>query len=186
MRISQLSRYTFKVMLTRQDMIRMDPEFEIFDKKDENAKRFISSLIDIIEKSMNTKIARKKLFVEIFEDAIGGCVVYICSNESLAGSKSITDDLSINVVFSLDFKKLCEISSALKKIDLRNILSELYYSGDYRLILKIEKADEHFKALDRLISVYRGSSQISDILFTKEHYKLLCESCAIEKVLSVI
>lgn len=186
MRISQLSRYTFKVMLTRQDMIRMDPDFEISDKKDDSAKRFISSLIDIIEKSMNTKISRRKLFVEIFEDTVGGCVVYICSNESFAKEENPTDNHSREIVFSLDFKKLCEISSALKRIGLKDICSELYYSGNYRLILGINKADERFKTLSRLISMYHGSSQTIDILFTKEHYNILCDNGAIEKVLSVI
>lgn len=186
MRISQLSRYTFKVMLTKQDIARMDPDFEISGKKDDSAKRFISRLIDIIERSMNTKISRRKLFVEIFEDTLGGCVVYICSNESFSNDESTALDHSREAVFSLDYKKLCEISSALKKIGLKDISSELYYSGDYRLIVAIKKADEHFKALSRLISVYHGSSQTSDILFTKEHYKLLCGNEAIEKVLSVI
>ena len=186
MRISQLSRYTFKVMLTKQDIIRMDPEFEISDKKDDSAKKFISRLIDIIEKSMNTKIARRKLFVEIFEDTVGGYVVYICSNESFTKEESLSDDHSREIVFSLDFKKLCKISSAVKKFGLKDVCSKLYYSGDYRLILEINKADEHFKALGRLISMYHGSSQTSDILFTKEHYQLLCDNGAIEKVLSVI
>ncbi len=186
MRISQLSRYTFKVMLTRQDMIRMDPEFEISDKKDAGTKRFISSLIDIIEKSMNTKISKRKLFVEIFEDTAGGCVVYICSSESFITDEKLTDNYGRGIVFSLNFKKLCEISSSLKKIGLKDICSELYYSGDYRLIIEIKKADERFKTLSRLISMYHGSSQISDILFTKEHYKLLCDNGAIEKILNVI
>lgn len=164
----------------------MDPEFEISEKKDDSAKRFISSLIDIIEKSMNTKISRRKLFVEIFEDTVGGCVVYICSNESFAKEENLSDDHSRKIIFSLDFKRLCEISSAIKKFGLKDICSELYYAGDYRLILEINKADERLKTLGRLISMYHGSSQTVDILFTKEHYKLLCNNGAIEKVLNVI
>lgn len=186
MRISQLSRYTFKVMLTKQDMTRMDPEFRISDKNDDSTKKFISSLLGIIEKSMNTKISKRKLFVEIFEDTIGGCVVYICANESFESQDSTSNDQNFKTVLSLNFEKLCEISSSLKKIGLKDICSKLYYKKDYRLILQINKADERFNAFSRLINMYHGSSRKIDILFTTEHYKLLCSDNAVEKVLSVI
>ncbi len=184
MRISQLSRYTFKVTLTRQDVKRMDPEFDVSDKQSYTGV-FISSLIDIIEKSMNAKITRSKLFVEVFEDTSGGCVVYICSNEAF--SKSDVEKLNPGheIVFSLNFKMLCALAKALKKAKIE-AFSSLYYLSDYRLVLKIKKADEQCKALSRLISIYHASSQTSDILFTAEHYKLLCGENAVEKILSVV
>ncbi len=186
MRISQLSRYTFKVILTKQDMTRMDPEFCISDRNDDTTKKFISSLLDIIEKSMNTKISKRKLFVEIFEDTVGGCVVYICANESFESQDSASNDESFETVVSLNFEKLCDFSSSLKKIGLKDICSKLYYNKDYRLILQINKADERFNALSRLVTMYHGSSRTIDILFTKEHYKLLCSDNAVEKVLNII
>ncbi len=183
MRISKLSKYTFKVMLTPDDILKLGADIELIDNKGYAAKKFISQIIDIIERSMKVKISKSKLFVEVFEEPMGGCVVYLCGNEELITDSRQNEIEDKTAVFSLDFKQLLSFAKSAKKLHLDKAESSLYFNNGYRIILRQhKKADDAF-AFGRLLSKYHGSYNKIDILSTEEHFTLLCKNNAIDKIL---
>lgn len=185
MRISKLSKYTFKVMLTPDDVLKLGASIELIDKQSYAAKKFISQLIDIIEHSMKVKISKSKLFVEVFEEPMGGCVVYLCGNEELITDTQKGEPYEKTAVFSLEFKQLLPFAKSAKKLSLDKAESSLYYQNGYRLILRQNKKADEAYAFGRLLSKYQGSYHKSDIIYTQEHFTLLCKNNAIDKILSI-
>lgn len=180
MRISKLSKYTFKVILTKEDIQRLNVNAGYLSRGDDSTKLLISRLVDIIERSLGIKISKTKLFVEVFEDENDGCIVYLCGSEELAPS----DDNITEAVFSLSFDKLFDLSKKLLKTG-EEYSSSLYYDNGYRLIVTFKKSPSDLPmAISRLIKKYGASYRTVDILFTKEHFSPLCENGAVEKILS--
>ncbi len=184
MRITKLSKYTFKIELSADDMSKLGTDIALIDNKSYGAKKFISRLIDIIERSMQVRISRSKLFVEVFEEPPGGCVVYLCGNEELITDSTGSDE-EHTVVFELTFNELFRFAKRASKLHLNKADSSLYFDGNYRIIIKQnKKADEAYE-LKRLLSEYHGSYNKIDIIFTEEHYTAICKNNAIDKILRI-
>lgn len=159
----------------------LDVDFSKCDRNSPEAKKLVDILIGILKKSGFYDLGNK-IYVEIFEEFTGGCVVYITKkeNQKPKGSHSMFE-----VMFQTDnINELIKLCSNLKdSIGVIIKSSFLYYSDNtYRLLISFPKT--HLKQAAKTIKKTKCCTSNDKLVIeqTKEHYDLLINSNALDKI----
>ena len=182
LRIIRISNNTIKIVLTQQDLIMLEIDFSKCDRNSPESKKLVDILLNLLRRSGFYDIG-SKIFVEIFEEFTGGCVVYITKKNNYKPNSESSSLL--DVMFQTDsVKELIELCSMLESsigIFIRS--SILYYSDNiYRLLISFPKT--HIKQAARTIKKLKCYSSNDRLVIeqTKEHYNLLINSNALNKI----
>ncbi len=182
LRIIRISNNTIKIVLTQQDLIMLEIDFSKCDRNSPESKKLVDILLNLLRRSGFYDIG-SKIFVEIFEEFTGGCVVYITKKNNYKPNSESSSLL--DVMFQTDsVKELIELCSMLESsigIFIRS--SILYYSDNiYRLLISFPKT--HIKQVARTIKKLKCYSSNDRLVIaqTKEHYNLLINSNALNKI----
>lgn len=182
LRIIRISNNTIKIVLTQQDLIMLEIDFSKCDRNSPESKKLVDILLNLLRRSGFYDIG-SKIFVEIFEEFTGGCVVYITKKNNYKPNSESSSLL--DVMFQTDsVKELIELCSVLESsigIFIRS--SILYYSDNiYRLLISFPKT--HIKQAARTIKKLKCYSSNDRLVIeqTKEHYNLLINSNALNKI----
>ena len=184
MRIIRISNNTIKIALTQNDLVMLEIDFSKCDRNSPEAKKLVNILLNILKRSGIYDIGNK-IYVEIFEEFTGGCVVYITRKENYKKSGKDNSHLMYHVMFQTDsIKELIDLSSRLKnEIGIIIKSSVLYFSDNiYRLLISFPKSyiRQAAKSLKK-IKCYSSNDRLV-IEQTKEHYDLLINSNALSKI----
>ncbi len=184
LRIIRISDNTIKIALTQNDLTMLDIDFSKCDRNSPEAKRLVDILISLLKRSGFYDIGNK-IYVEIFEEFTGGCIVYITKKESCKKTDINNSEFLFEIMFQTDsVKELINLSSRLKNsmgIIIKS--SILYYSDNiYRLIISFSKT--HIKQAARALKKVKCRSSNDRLIIeqTKEHYDLLINSNALNKI----
>lgn len=182
LRIIRISNNTIKIVLTQQDLIMLEIDFSKCDRNSPESKKLVDILLNLLRRSGFYDIG-SKIFVEIFEEFTGGCVVYITKKNNYKPNSESSSLL--DVMFQTDSVKdlieLCSILESSIGIFIRS--SILYYSDNiYRLLISFPKT--HIKQAARTIKKLKCYSSNDRLVIeqTKEHYNLLINSNALNKI----
>lgn len=184
MRIVRISNNTIKIVLSKNDLVMLEIDFSKCDRNSPEAKKLVNILLNILKRSGFYDLGNK-IYVEIFEEFTGGCVVYITKKDN---NKAIDNDnprLMLEIIFQTDnIKELIELSSRLNSgIGIIIKSSLLYYSNNiYRLLISFPKA--YLKQAVKTIKKIKCYSSNDRLIIeqTKEHYDLLINSNALNKI----
>ncbi len=184
MRIIRVSNNTIKIVLTQNDLVMLEIDFSKCDRNSPEAKKLVDILLNILKRSGFYDLG-SKIYVEIFEEFTGGCVVYITKKETYKKSDKNNSHLMFNVMFQTDsVKDLIDLSSSLKNgIGIIIKSSILYYSDNiYRLLISFPKS--YLKQASKTLKKIKCYSSNDRLIIeqTKEHYDLLIKSNALNKI----
>lgn len=188
MRIVRISDKTLKIVLTQPDLKMLDIDFTKCDRNSPEAKKLVNMLISILKRSGFYDLGNK-IYVEIFEEFTGGCVVYITKKENQK-KRSINNSYPVfEIMFQTDsISELIQLSSNLKNgIGIIVKSSFLYFSDNvYRLLISLPKT--HLKQAAKTIKTIRCYTSNDELVIqqTKEHYDLLINSNALNKISELI
>lgn len=184
MRIIRISNNTIKIVLTPGDLKMLEVDFSKCDRNSPEAKKLVNILLSILKRSGYYDLG-SKIYVEIFEEFTGGCVVYITKKEKRRSSYKNNSYPIFEIMFQTDsIKELIELSSKLKNgagIFIKS--SILYYSDNiYRLLISFPK--EYLKQAAKEIKKIKCCTSNDQLVIeqTKEHYDLLIKSNALTKI----
>lgn len=181
LRIIRISNNTIKIVLTQSDLKMLEIDFSKCDRNSPEAKKLVDVLLSILKRSGLYDLG-SKIYVEIFEEFTGGCVVYITKGEK----KKRKDSYSMfEVLFQTNsINELIELSSNLKSgIGVIINSSFLYYSDStYRLLISFPKS--YLKQAAKVIKKIKCYTSNDKLVIeqTKEHYDLLINSNALNKI----
>lgn len=181
LRIIRISNNTIKIVLTQSDLKMLEIDFSKCDRNSPEAKKLVDVLLSILKGSGLYDLG-SKIYVEIFEEFTGGCVVYITKSEK----KKRKDSYSMfEVLFQTNsINELIELSSNLKSgIGVIINSSFLYYSDStYRLLISFPKS--YLKQAAKVIKKIKCYTSNDKLVIeqTKEHYDLLINSNALNKI----
>lgn len=184
LRIVRISNNTIKIMLSYNDLIMLEIDFSKCDKNSPEAKKLVDILLNILKRSGFYDIGNK-IYVEIFEEFTGGCVVYITQKDNRKKYNKEHSHMMLDVIFQTDsIKELIELSSRLKN-EMSFIIksSVLYYTDNiYRLLISFPKT--YIKQAAKIIKKIKCYSSNDRLIIeqTKEHYDLLINSNALSKI----
>lgn len=184
LRIIRISNNTIKIVLTMGDLKMLEIDFSKCDRNSPEAKKLVDILLSILKRSGYYDLG-SKIYVEIFEEFTGGCVVYITKKEKRKNTSKSNPHQLLEVMFQTDsIKELIELSSELKKTAGNIIKSSfLYYSDNvYRLLVSFPK--EYLKQAAKEIKKIKCCTSNDQLVIenTKEHYDLLIKSNALNKI----
>lgn len=184
LRIIRISNNTIKIALTQNDLVMLEIDFSKCDRNSPEAKKLVNILLNILKRSGIYDIGNK-IYVEIFEEFTGGCVVYITRKENDKKSGKDNSHLMYYIMFQTDsIKELIDLSSRLKnEIGIIIKSSVLYFSDNiYRLLISFPKSyiRQAAKSLKK-IKCFSSNDRLV-IEQTKEHYDLLINSNALNKI----
>jgi hypothetical protein len=188
----------------------MDIKYESLSSKNPDTKRLLSHVLRTVklDKSAGVDFSGERLFVEAFPRPDGGCMLYIsCLLEdrerahSFAGEKRTVRLTARNAKFpaikcTQSEKLLCRFDS-IKELDgvckslswqkshqKIDFISTLYSNGEeYRLFISSDN-----RKLTTAIVLEYGELLVgdNDLSFTCEHYNLIADENAVEKMTSVL
>lgn len=184
LRIVRISNTTIKIVLSQNDLVMLEIDFSKCDQNSPEAKKLVDILLNILKRNGFYDIGNK-IYVEIFEEFTGGCVVYITKKDSNKKSDNEISATQFEVIFQTDsIKELIELSSKLKRgIGIIIKSSILYYSDNiYRLLISFPKT--YIKQAVKVIKKIKCYSSNDRLIIeqTKEHYDLLINSNALVKI----
>ncbi len=184
LRILRISGETIKIVLSQNDLKMLEIDFSKCDKNSPEAKKLVDILINILKRSGFYDLGNK-IYVEIFEEFTGGCVVFITKKENNKPQKESSAKSVFEVMFQTNsINELIKLSVDLKKRIGTFINSSLLYFSDnnYRLLITFPKSylKQAAKALKKIKC--RISNDRLVIEQTKEHYSLLINSNALNKI----
>lgn len=184
LRIIRISNNTIKIVLTQNDLIMLEIDFSKCDRNSPEAKKLVDILLNLLKRSGFYDIGNK-IYVEIFEEFTGGCVVYITKKDSYKKTNRNNSEFLFDVMFQTDsIKELINLSSRLKKgLGIIIKSSMLYYSDNiYRLLISFPKT--HIKQAAKILKKVKCHSSNDRLIIeqTKEHYDLLINSNALNKI----
>lgn len=184
LRIVRISNNTIKIVLTQSDLKMLDIDFSKCDRNSPEAKKLVDTLLNILKRSGFYDLGNK-IYVEIFEEFTGGCLVYITKKEK----RKIHEKNNSLPIFEIMFQtnninELINLSSNLKSgIGFIVKSSFLYYSDNiYRLLISLPKT--YLKQAAKEIKKIKCYTSNDELLIeqTKEHYDLLIKSNALNKI----
>lgn len=181
LRIIRISNNTIKIVLTQSDLKMLEIDFSKCDRNSPEAKKLVDVLLSILKGSGLYDLG-SKIYVEIFEEFTGGCVVYITKSEKKKRKNSYS---MFEVLFQTNsINELIELSSNLKSgIGAIINSSFLYYSDStYRLLISFPKS--YLKQAAKVIKKIKCYTSNDKLVIeqTKEHYDLLINSNALNKI----
>lgn len=184
LRIVRISTNTIKIALSQSDLTMLEIDFSKCDRNSPEAKKLVDILLNILKRSGFYDIGNK-IYVEIFEEFTGGCIVYITKKDYYKKSYKESSHMVLDVMFQTDsIKELIELSSMLKnEMGLIIKSSVLYYSDNiYRLMISFPKA--YIKQTAKILKKIKCYSSNDRLIIeqTKEHYDLLINSNALSKI----
>ncbi len=184
LRIVRISTNTIKIALSQNDLTMLEIDFSKCDRNSPEAKKLVDILLNILKRSGFYDIGNK-IYVEIFEEFTGGCIVYITKKDYYKKSYKENSHMVLDVMFQTDsIKELIELSSMLKnEMGLIIKSSVLYYSDNiYRLMISFPKA--YIKQTAKILKKIKCYSSNDRLIIeqTKEHYDLLINSNALSKI----
>ena len=184
LRIIRISDNTIKIVLTKNDLIMLEIDFSKCDRNSPEAKKLVDILLNLLKKSGFYDIGNK-IYVEIFEEFTGGCVVYITKKDSHKKANGSNPEAHFYIIFQTSsIKELISLCSKLKNEIGKSIKSSvLYYSDNiYRLLISLPKA--HLKQAAKTLKKVKCFSSNDRLIIeqTKEHYDLLINSNAHDKI----
>jgi negative regulator of genetic competence, sporulation and motility len=204
MQIDVLSQNTLKLTLSRLDMFDMDIKYESLSGKNPDTKRLLSHVLRTVklDKSAGVDFSGERLFVEAFPRPDGGCMLYISclleerERERLHSFAPEKKTVRLNAkpvprkseTLLCRFDSVIELDGACKALAWQGRLSlhsSLYYGkdeGEYRLVLH----GDDKKLISSVVSEYGELLTSDEISFTCEHYKLIADGNAVEKMSSVL
>jgi len=185
------------VELTDNDMSELGITYDQMDYSNIETRRVIWTLLDRARQTLGRDIDPSgKMLIEALPGPSGGCFIYFTVMESDScggGAKSLAQVKRENAAATYEFKSLDALMDCAEAIALSGAglpKSELYESGGkYRLSVFAENAPDFTwpdatPELKRFFTEYNGVKFDGRLFyeFTKEHWTLLAESNALEKL----
>lgn len=188
LRIVRISDKTLKIVLAQTDLKMLDIDFSKCDRNSPEAKKLVDMLISILKRSGFYDLGNK-IYAEIFEEFTGGCVVYITKKENQKKRSKNNSYPVFEIMFQTDdINELIQLSSHLKNgIGIIVKSSFLYFSDNlYRLLISLPKT--HLKQAAKTIKTIKCYTSNDELVIqqTKEHYDLLINSNALNKISELI
>ncbi len=189
MHIELISKSAVKITLTGTELSSYSLEFDLIDSGSPETRRLLSDVLDRLLLTKNIDLSDEKLYIEVFPEKSGGCLMYISNSKggSLFSREPDSAEDIIELVFSC--RTIPELISRAVFLDLRIgeyiRTGSLYYSdSSFELIAGLERK-ELIKALKRLQdcsdAVISGGSGIR-AAYIREHCTPLLEENAVKRL----
>ncbi|MEG2428780.1 MAG: adaptor protein MecA [Oscillospiraceae bacterium] len=167
MKIVRLKEKIVKVILSNEDMKKLDIAYVDMDYDKPKTKTALIYVIEQVQAQIDIDFRTKKIYIEAYPYADGGCILYINFFENTALKKS-NPNLDIPVIYKFD--NLNNISNLAKNLSLYSKNSIYEKNGQYYLL--IYTYCETNKELSHILSEYGtffGKGTICCALI-KEHF----------------
>ncbi|NCC86406.1 MAG: hypothetical protein EOM05_00865 [Clostridia bacterium] len=188
MKIEATSKNNIVICLSQHDLDDLGITYEDMDYKSLETRRVIYTLLREASEALDRDLHPSgKMLIEAVPDPFGGCVLYFTVYQSDADKETLVPALT-------PFICLCEFKCENELIDASRAVvtgfikppeSKLYSNGyDYRLVFK--GVSSHHK-LKSILCEFCGdmTENHTKIAHTKEHWKCLCDTNAVERLGSV-
>ncbi len=176
------------VELTTDDMSELDITYERMDYSNIETRRVIWTLLDRARQTLGRDIDPSgKMLIEALPKPSGGCVIYFTVLDEgvrTAGRRNVFQ-IKKEFTLSYEFDSLDALTSCAEAVEVSGEAlpkSSLYeWDGKYRLIVS---SDGWQQRLRFLLSEFCSASSSSSLNaeFTMEHWRLLAEDDAIQKL----
>lgn len=197
MKIEIITNKKIKIILDINDMANLSLSYKDMDYKDEKTKNAILDILIYINIKKSINLINKHLFIEVFPDLQGGCVMYIniankqckIKKEILPHSENLTTILETPIIFK--FENLDNLSQVCKKLSEQYshiILKSSLYSEKnnyFLLIYTYNKVDSKIIFLSSEYGLFFGKGDIKAAL-VKEHFEQIIKKDAIQNLIKCI
>ncbi|MCI5751873.1 MAG: adaptor protein MecA [Oscillospiraceae bacterium] len=186
MHIELISRSTVKITLTFSDLESFGLNYDMIQTESPETRELISDIINRLFLIKDIDLSREKLYIEVFSDKTGGCLMYISGARGKDLTESEVEPLPeertevIYLCRSID--ELLDSAREIKALFGRNIASSsLYYSDEYFCLIISVSQDSCCKPIKRSPD---GSAERTMIraAHIREHCTPVLESNAIERL----
>ena len=180
-----------KIMLTDADMERYELDCNCANYNNTETRRAFWSILDEAKHKTGFDAASDKIFIQLYPSKEGGCEMYVTKVGTLHSKKSVSSKTNQdsptyhqNIVFS--FNSINDLISACHLINLSKINIKSTAWTDERHIyylFLIPDGSIDMSIVYGILSEFGNNLKNDNILsYIKEHGKILCQSCAIEKL----
>lgn len=176
------------VELTTDDMSELDITYERMDYSNIETRRVIWTLLDRARQTLGRDIDPSgKMLIEALPKPSGGCVIYftVLDDGIRAAGRRNVFQIRKEHILSFDFDTVDTLTSCAEAVNVSGETlpkSSLYeWGGKYRLIVSSDCQQQRLKLLFSEFCSDCGSGNLN-AEFTKEHWRLLAEDDAIQKL----
>ncbi|MBC8584506.1 adaptor protein MecA [Youxingia wuxianensis] len=184
MDIRMLGPDRIQIILSKEDMRLMDITYETIDYTNEETKKLILELLDIVQMATDFQPNKSKLFVEVYPTGEGGCSIYfsaveIAEKKRYRIKKNVTGPL---IYRFLDIDALISASVRLFKLYCHRVLKSSLYQLKSSWQLVIYPLDSIENVTARFMDEYAerwGEGELA-AAYVEEHGTLIIKENAID------
>lgn len=185
MKFEATSKNTIVISLTSQDLQELGITYQEMDYNNLETRRVIYTLLQKASIMLDKDIHPSgKMLIEAIPDAFGGCILYFTVFQSDADKEEVVPSATpfVCVCEFADENDLIDVCRSIMSSFLRSPESKLYSNGrTYRMIFT---GYSNQRKLKSILSEYCNnmSESKTKVAQTREHWKCLCDTNAVEIV----
>ncbi|MGN0696020.1 MAG: adaptor protein MecA, partial [Oscillospiraceae bacterium] len=150
MHIELISKSTVKISLTASDLDSYGLNYDMIQTESPETRTLISDIINRLLLIKDIDLSREKLYIEVFSDKAGGCLMYISGarGKNLTESEIVPfpEDCAEVLYFCRSIDELVRAAVEVKSLFGRSVTaSSLYYSDEYFCLIISAVQDSRFK-----------------------------------------
>lgn len=186
MHIELISKSTVKITLSATELDSYGLNYDMIQTESSETRCLISEIIDRLLLIKDIDLSREKLYIEVFSDKLGGCLMYISGARGKNLTETETGTFPENAAEAVYFcRSISELIDSARDIKMklgRNVkASSLYYSDDdFCLIIAIDN-DFLLKSMKQPCDSNAAGSHIR-AAHIREHCTPVLEEKAVERL----
>lgn len=186
MHIELISKSTVKITLTASDLDSYSLNYDMIQTESPETRKLISDIINRLLLIKDIDLSREKLYIEVFSDKAGGCLMYISGarGKNLTESEvmPLSEDCTEVIYFCRSIDELVRSAVEAKALFGRNAAaSSLYYSDEYFCLIISAVQDSRFKSVKHSDDAGTARSMIH-AAYIREHCTPVLEENAVERL----
>ncbi len=192
MDIELIDNNKIKINVSNEELLDYSVSYERLSSDDPDTRRMILQLLDIAKTQVGFEHKNKKLYIETFPDALGGCVLYFsvfAKNLPDSPGKSTSRRIYMHrpVTFLIpDVDILYSMANYLVCRNIRKIVKSSLYriQNKYALVifpLGDFESESNFLSSEFMLKLCKGNQYLT---FLEEHASLLLAGNAIETLIN--